>query len=52
LANGISVLALSVSVSVLATLDISYIGIGQILAKIHGYCPKYWHILAKMPVIC
>ena len=47
MANGISVSAISVS----ATLDIGYIGIGQISAKIHGYRPKYWHISAKIPVI-
>ena len=47
----ISVSVISVSVTVSATLDIGYIGIGQILAKIHGYRPKYWHISAKIPVI-
>jgi hypothetical protein len=48
-ANGITVSA--ISVSVLANLDIGYIGIGQILAKIQGYRPKYRpkyrHISAK-----
>ena len=48
-ANLILVLAILVSVS--ATLDIGYIGIGQISAKIHGYRPKYRHISAKIPVI-
>jgi hypothetical protein len=44
MANGISLSAISVSVSVSVNLDIGYIGIGQILAKIHGYRPKasYW----------
>ena len=50
-ANRISVSALLVSASVSATLDIGYIGIGQISAKIHGYRQKYWHISAKIPVI-
>jgi hypothetical protein len=45
LANEISVSAILVSVS--ANLDIGYIGIGHISAKIHGYWPKYQHISAK-----
>ena len=46
-ANRILVSALLVSASVSATLDIGYIGIGQISAKIHGiYRPKY-QLLAK-----
>ena len=39
LANCMSILP-----SVLATLEISYIGIGQKLAKVIGYRPKYWQI--------
>jgi hypothetical protein len=46
-ANWISVSA----ISVLANIDIGYIGIGQILVKIHGYRPKYRHVSAKIPVI-
>ena len=46
-ANRISVSAILVSVSVSANLDIGYIGIGQISAKIHEYQPKYRHISAK-----
>ena len=38
-------------VSVSATMDIGYIGIRQISAKINGYRPKYRHISAKIPVI-
>jgi hypothetical protein len=34
-----------------ATLDIGYIGISQISAKIHGYQPKYRPISAKIPCI-
>ena len=37
----ISVLSIQVLVLVSATLDIGYIGIGQISAKIHGYRPIY-----------
>jgi hypothetical protein len=48
-ANWISVSAISTSVS--ANIDIGYIGIGQIPDKIHGYRPKYRHILAIIPVI-
>ena len=51
LPNWILVSDISVSVLVSATLDIGYIGIGQISAKIHGYRPKYRHISAKIPVI-
>jgi hypothetical protein len=50
-ANGISVSAVAVSASVSATLDIGYIGIGQIMAKVHGYQPKCRHISVKIPVI-
>ena len=50
-ANGISVSAISVLASVSANLDISYIGIGKISVKIHGYRSKYRHISAKIPVI-
>jgi hypothetical protein len=44
-------LAISVSVSVSATLDIGYISIGQISVKIHGYRPKSRHISVKIQVI-
>ena len=47
----ISVSAISVSALVSATLDIGYIGIGQISAKIHGYRSKYRHISARIPGI-
>ena len=50
-ANRILVSAISLSASASATLDIGYIGSSQILAKIHGYGPKYLHISAKIPVI-
>jgi hypothetical protein len=49
--NWISVMAILVSVSVSATLDIGYIGIGKILVKIHGYRPEYQHISVKILVI-
>jgi hypothetical protein len=35
----------------MAYIDIGYIRISQISGKIHGYRPKYRHILAKIPVI-
>jgi hypothetical protein len=47
----ISVLAISLSALVSATLDFCYFSIGQIFAQIHGYRPKYRHISAKIPVI-
>jgi hypothetical protein len=50
-ANWISVSAISVLVSVSATVDIGYIGIGQISVEIHGYRPKCPHISAKILVI-
>jgi hypothetical protein len=50
-ANWKLVSAISVSVSVSATLDICYIGIGQVSVKILGYRPKYRQISDKIPVI-
>ena len=46
-----SVLVISVSVLVLANVDISYIGIGKISVKIHRYRQNIVEILAKMPDI-
>jgi hypothetical protein len=42
---------ISVSASVLVTLDIGHIGIGQQSAKKHGYWPTYLHISVNIPVI-
>ena len=46
-----SVISVSVSVSVLANVDIGYIGIGKISVKIHRYRPNIGEISAKCQIL-